>query len=65
MLQMEVEPNNLANSVIVSESPEMTSSQGYVNIAFEEGARKADKVNDEHNVHIKYTYKKKKTLITR
>jgi len=63
MLQIEVEPNNVANSVYVSESHEMTCSQGYVNNAFEEGPRKADKVNDEHNVHIKYTYRKK-ALIT-
>lgn len=63
MLQIEVKPNNFATTVMVSESPEMSFSQGYVNNAFEEHPRKADKVNDKHNVHIKYILKKSFSFI--
>lgn len=53
MLQIEEDPNQLSKSVIIiSDRPPLTTQDGYVNNAFEDGPQKADKVNDKHNVRI-------------
>jgi len=48
-----VDPNQLSKSVIIiSDAPPLTTQDGYINNAFEDGPQKADKVNDKHNVRI-------------
>jgi len=38
--------------IITSDEPILTTQDGYVNNAFEDGPQKADKVNDKHKVRI-------------
>lgn len=53
ILQIEEDPNQLSKSVIIiPDGSPMTTQEGYVNNAFEDGPQKADKVNDKHNARI-------------
>jgi len=53
ILQIEVDPNQLSKSVIIiSDGHPLSTQDGYINKAFEDGPQKADKVNDKHNVRI-------------
>lgn len=53
VLQIEEDPNQFSKSVIIiSDGSPMTTQEGYINNAFEDGPQKADKVNDKHNVRI-------------
>jgi len=38
--------------IIISDGPPLTTQDGYINNAFEDGPQKADKVNDKDNVRI-------------
>lgn len=38
--------------VLISDDPLLTTQDGYINNAFEDGPQRAEKVNDKHDVRI-------------
>lgn len=53
IFQIGEDSNQLSKSVIlISDGPLLTTQDGYINNAFEDGLQKAEKVNDKHDVRI-------------
>lgn len=53
IFQIGEDSNQLSKSVIlISDGPLLTTQDGYINNAFEDGLQKAEKVNGKHDVRI-------------